>query len=160
LQIESHLVLRREASIIAGIEKKYNSHQRTSRTAIQDSPMRYRKLRIAWSVGCGIACVLLIVLWVRSYGDTDPIEFIGVPIWSLKGTLIAYDPVPKPMILGQNEIVLGNEWIELAIWQPMAGAIAFALVPWLRWRFSLRTLLIATTLIAIVLGVIAYAVGS
>ena len=29
--------------------------------------MRFRKLRIAWSVGCGIACVLLIVLWVRSY---------------------------------------------------------------------------------------------
>ena len=29
--------------------------------------MRYRKLRIAWSVVMGIACVLLIVLWVRSY---------------------------------------------------------------------------------------------
>ena len=29
--------------------------------------MRFRKLRIAWSVACGIACVLLIVLWVRSY---------------------------------------------------------------------------------------------
>ena len=29
--------------------------------------MRYRKLRIAWSVGCGLAAVLLIVLWVRSY---------------------------------------------------------------------------------------------
>ena len=29
--------------------------------------MRFRKLRIAWSVTWGIACVLLIVLWVRSY---------------------------------------------------------------------------------------------
>jgi hypothetical protein len=29
--------------------------------------MRFRKLRIAWSVFWGIACVLLIVLWVRSY---------------------------------------------------------------------------------------------
>jgi hypothetical protein len=28
--------------------------------------MRYRKLRMAWSVGCGIACALLIVFWVRS----------------------------------------------------------------------------------------------
>ena len=26
-------------------------------------PIRYRKLRIAWSVGCGILCLLLIVLW-------------------------------------------------------------------------------------------------
>src|SRR6476469_3147947 len=30
-----------------------------------------RKLRIAWSVGCAIACVLLIVLWVRSYWRKD-----------------------------------------------------------------------------------------
>src|SRR4051794_30713435 len=29
--------------------------------------MIFRKLRIAWSVGCGIACVLLMLLWVRSY---------------------------------------------------------------------------------------------
>src|SRR2546423_1121564 len=29
--------------------------------------MRFRKLRIAWSVVCGIACVLLIALWLRSY---------------------------------------------------------------------------------------------
>ena len=29
--------------------------------------MKYRKLRIAWSIGCGMLCLLLIVLWVRSY---------------------------------------------------------------------------------------------
>jgi hypothetical protein len=29
--------------------------------------MRFRKLGIAWSVGCGIVCLLMIVLWVRSY---------------------------------------------------------------------------------------------
>ena len=29
--------------------------------------MRYRKLRIAWSVGWGLLAVLLCVLWVRSY---------------------------------------------------------------------------------------------
>jgi hypothetical protein len=28
---------------------------------------RFRKLRIAFSAVCGIACVLLIALWVRSY---------------------------------------------------------------------------------------------
>src|ERR1700704_4674786 len=40
--------------------------------------MRFRKLRIAWSVGCAIACVLLVVLWVRSYewldGFTVPVS--------------------------------------------------------------------------------------
>jgi hypothetical protein len=29
--------------------------------------MRFRKLRIAWSVFCGVTCVLLIALWVQSY---------------------------------------------------------------------------------------------
>jgi hypothetical protein len=33
--------------------------------------MQYLKLRIAWSLGCGILCLLLIVLWVRSYWWND-----------------------------------------------------------------------------------------
>src|SRR6266550_2296875 len=36
--------------------------------------MRYRKLRIAFSATCLIACVLLIVLWVRSYWWNDGIS--------------------------------------------------------------------------------------
>ena len=35
------------------------------------TPMRFRKLRIAWSVVCVVACVLLIVLWVRSLQWAD-----------------------------------------------------------------------------------------
>jgi hypothetical protein len=35
------------------------------------SRIRFRKLRIAWSVLCGTLCVLLIVLWVRSYKTAD-----------------------------------------------------------------------------------------
>ena len=31
---------------------------------------------------------------------------------------------------------------------------ALAAIPWIRWRFSLRTLLIATTLVAAALGTI------
>ena len=33
--------------------------------------MRYRKLRITWTVFCGIACVLLLALWARSYWWMD-----------------------------------------------------------------------------------------
>src|ERR1041385_2708148 len=36
--------------------------------------MRFRKLRIAWSVVWGLACVLLIVLWVRSYWRGDYLQ--------------------------------------------------------------------------------------
>jgi hypothetical protein len=44
--------------------------------AALDAPRRrFRKLRIAWSAGCGIACALLIVLWRASYhshATTEP----------------------------------------------------------------------------------------
>jgi hypothetical protein len=33
--------------------------------------MRFRKLRIVFSAMCGVACLLLIVLWVRSYWHFD-----------------------------------------------------------------------------------------
>src|SRR5262245_57044820 len=43
-------------------EQKLIPYQRTTSTA-----MRFRKLRVAWSVVGGTATVLLVVLWVRSY---------------------------------------------------------------------------------------------
>jgi hypothetical protein len=36
-----------------------------------DGPVRFRSLRIAWSVMLGIPCLLLIAMWVRSYWWTD-----------------------------------------------------------------------------------------
>jgi hypothetical protein len=35
--------------------------------------MKYRKLRIAWPVGWGVVCLLLVALWVRSYRTEDTI---------------------------------------------------------------------------------------
>ena len=43
-------------------------------------------------------------------------------------------------------------------WCPVLASMILAVIPWLRWRFSLRTLLIATTLVAVVLGIIVWAV--
>ena len=40
-------------------------------------------------------------------------------------------------------------------WLAVAICAAISAAPWLRFRFSLRTLLIATTLVAVVLGLIA-----
>jgi hypothetical protein len=39
-------------------------------------------------------------------------------------------------------------------WVLVLLSAVFAALPWLPWKFSLRTLLIATTLIAVVLGLI------
>src|SRR5690349_16513123 len=35
------------------------------------SDMKYRKLRLAWSVAWGVVAVLLCILWVRSYWSLD-----------------------------------------------------------------------------------------
>ena len=63
---------------------------------------------------------------------------------------------------------LGFEWnwfadgviASVPFWFAVLIAAIFAAVPWLRWRFSLRTLLIATTLVAVMLGLIVWAAKS
>lgn len=42
-------------------------------------------------------------------------------------------------------------------WSPILFFATLAATPWIHWRFSLRTLLIFTTLVAVVLGVIVWA---
>jgi hypothetical protein len=149
--------------------------------------MRFRKLRIAWSVGCAIACVLLIVLWVRSYSWVDTVYVnIGVKafkIESAKGSLILIHNPNGPWGISSQTL---DEWSSrreslqmfmrsmyqkknapspvatfatLPHWFPVLLSAVFAAVPWIRWstRFTLRTLLIATTLVAMVLGLVVWA---
>src|SRR3954471_23472340 len=56
-----------------------------------NSGMRFRKLRIAWSVVWGLACVLLVVLWVRSHRPqpterwyTTPAVFVNQKLYAVK----------------------------------------------------------------------------
>src|SRR6476620_7609681 len=61
--------------------------------------MRFRKLRIAWSVMCGIACVLLIVLWVRSYWWSEGIEYkrplrVSYVAWESGGLFLVTNSLP------------------------------------------------------------------
>jgi hypothetical protein len=55
-----------------------------------------------------------------------------------------------------------DDWVLVCTyWIPTLLTTALSVVPWLgkiRWRYSLRTLLIATTLVAVVLGLIVWAV--
>jgi hypothetical protein len=156
--------------------------------------MRFRKLRIAWSVGWGIACVLLVVLWVRSYWWCDQIcKDISPALYTLcystEGEIELYW-YPDPNEVSKNGTgwqvfhVPGEDWsrlngymtaldrvnggfptrnfeftkhgLKIPIWFLSLVAAASAAVPWLSWRYSLRTLLIATTLVAVVLGTIAW----
>jgi hypothetical protein len=147
--------------------------------------MTYRKLRIAWSVLCGMLCLLLVVLWVRSYLYHDIVALSwnskqGIRIdavsggatfmyidWRSRGNLKAWSVVSLSLdkfqffpISGDDEVIAGLLFqrltdgyvVILPFWffTPMTGIAAA--IPWL-WRFSLRTLLIGMTLIAILLGI-------
>ena len=138
--------------------------------------MKYRKLRIAWSVMWGLAAVLLIALSVRS---RDHFDDVGLAM-SAQGRLYLS---PKVNLLPLDEKGAAVETYKhfdgkittIHVWNgkltPRAGTgpvipywplvlvtSLLTVAPLIRRRFSLRTLLIATTLVAVVLGAIVYAV--
>jgi hypothetical protein len=152
--------------------------------------MRFRKLRIAWSVACGIACVLLIVLWVRSYYVTDRIVIVRssvgtVRAYSAAGQLITIattsavqtkppeiwpngggtriiDPPLDFIIYPEFGFAAGRltnaSYFQLPHWFLVTVFAMLTTLPWLQSRFTLRTLLIVTTLVAVVLGLIVWSV--
>ena len=144
-----------------------------------------RYLRIAFSATCLIACVLLIALWMRSYWWMDRIEgmtlqgakvtqifkcsslrgqitVVAVPtlrsIWS--ANLWRQRPFPAERCEGEPYGVLGfySDEIHRSVphWFPFTVVAILSVAPWIRWRFSLRTLLIATTLVGVILGFVVW----
>jgi hypothetical protein len=149
--------------------------------------MKYRKLRIAWSVGWGVLAVLLCVLWVRSYYRRESLNRVNnsnvqTVISSSFGSLMfnRFDlnllesflpPKAHGWLYRKYELRTGyaeppfsfiwnaSEWrIAVPHWFVLCILAALATSPWIRWRFSLRTLLIATTLVAVLLGAMMWAV--
>ena len=147
--------------------------------------MRFRKLRTAWSVGWALATVLLIVLWVRSYWRHDCVDALGnnliaTNIGSNCGELY-YSQIDWNFDVGAAHSAghgwryqslppfaqETNHWLSLvntsAIfrigmphWFLFVLNFALAATPWLRWRFTLRTLLVATTPVASGPGIIVW----
>ena len=136
-------------------------------------------LRIAFSATCLIACVLLIVLWVRSYWYEDSVWYtdrniVVSGVLSIPGSIVFQHlqmsgtdkhgwnfktkRVPTQIVSGWKwEHDPGHLSVPVPTWFLCGLVISFGVIPWLRWRFSLRTLLIATTLVAVVLGLIVWA---
>jgi hypothetical protein len=169
--------------------------------------MKCRKLRIAWSVACGVLCLLLIVLWVRSYWWNDrvycplnstPRMLIGASLWGritvgavvlpkddlsprgwartseYVGHVVSYEEEQDPFFeyLKRKFFEYLNDKFEYQMSEKNGGYIRFphwlpllalatlsvpAALPWLRWRFSLRALLIGMTVVAAILGVAIWA---
>jgi hypothetical protein len=143
-----------------------------------------RYVRFAFAAFCGVACMLLIVLWLRSFdaattyygrvGRTQAVELI-----SQRGFtgLVLFDPsiAPHPYRarwgLKTDKLTLAEPHWDFGI-RTQSDRYLQLMVPWrfivlivaasafvsltIRWRFSLRTMLIATTVIAVALGGIAF----
>jgi hypothetical protein len=123
--------------------------------------MRFRKLRIAWSIAWGILCLFLIALWVRSYTWDDLLGFPcpatrGVEINSLKGRVLAtvYETSNTILLRGVDLRCIPDT--NYLLWFLVTLSAAIAAVPWLPTRFSLRTLLIASTLAAVATAFVAW----
>jgi ABC-type glycerol-3-phosphate transport system permease component len=144
-----------------------------------------RRTRIAVSVFFGLLTVVLCVLWVRSY-TTEAIVTIGISpgpgfmVGSSGGELsvarfgriggsvsrglcawenryegrLAWEGSPFNEILGLR---FGSFFVAVPHCIAVAMTAAASAGSLVRWRFSLRTLLFATTLIAVALGLIAWA---
>jgi hypothetical protein len=144
--------------------------------------MKYRKLQITWSVAWGIACLLSIALWVRScwwveivYVPLSGNRVVGVGILPGSVGVGISDPnigMPSPdrylvepveywlpqdrqhsRFWGFFEIRAGSVFVP--IWLVLVTIASIGTIPWLRqlpYQFSLRSLLIAMTLVAVGLG--------
>jgi hypothetical protein len=78
----------------------------SSEQAAPDAPRRrFRKLRIAWSVGWSIICLLLIALWIRSYRGGDYLYWNyayhrSIVVGSTRGQIVYYS---GPFTIGRSD---------------------------------------------------------
>jgi len=139
--------------------------------------MKYCKLRIAWSVVCGLLGLLLIALWVRNYHAMLAADSYLVTLnhrlmqeqfqldnlrSSIKGGPSRQSASQQFKIArvqqeiaqyraAQQQQSLLKSVIEQH-WFLLLLASSLAAVPWIRRQYSLRTLLAGMTLVAVVLG--------
>jgi hypothetical protein len=146
-------------------------------------------LRIAVTALSLTTCVLLIAMWVRSYGRVekllwtyqspkavriiwsagriqaetatdDPIEITSSALGTFDWREPTFNSAPLPVETRYSlDFALHSLDADksVPIGFPILFAATLAALPWLRCRFSLRTLLIATTLVAVALGIVVVA---
>lgn len=158
---------------------------------VEVRPMRYRKLRITWSVCWAVISVLFVVAWVRSYSWEDAITAPGDGsrrLGSAEGWMTIRWTEPRWKEMRRKPSFQLTKWqvvsrpveerdqryarmrvqsrpaqlgfvdagaVQFPYWLPLIVCIGMFVAPWIQ-RFSLRTLLIATTAIALVLGLLVW----
>ena len=144
-----------------------------------------RTLRIATSAVIGVLCVLQVALWIRSYCWDESLNWrispnenvhlgsdVGV-FYLGKATLSPWR-APHPTYSRDEAGQYANKYelirrptylVDSTSWQLRNPLLAIVLLtatsatfPWFKWRFSLRTLLIAIALVSIVMAAVVVAV--
>jgi hypothetical protein len=144
---------------------------------------KYHKLRIAVSTVFGILCILLIALWIRSLTWASTLQGVlgseRLQFTSEDGRLaVLIFPNIQSRNFPRRDWTITDGWSAdtnhpqfqnwrlgkmrpkgvfavVSWWFVVLILAMLAAAPWIRWRFSIRTLLIVTTLVAVVLGLIA-----
>ena len=145
---------------------------------VKPTPRYRRVLRITWTVACVFVAVALVAFWVRSYSYGDLVmrtqRSNTMGCYSSWGNLAfvyledTYDDPPGTWLRSSSPVTADSQpfpptWLfrwsandfVIPYWFPTLTATflaAFAAKPWLACAFSLRTLLIATTLLSVLLG--------
>src|SRR6476620_12287684 len=119
-------------------------------------------LRITWTAFWGIAAILLIALWVRSYWTLEIINPRGHEVWIARGRLIidetwlpssappasstTVQPTSNGVFISQVTVKTSDAagtGLNVPIGVSTLAAALLSAVPWITHRFSLRSLLIA-----------------
>lgn len=145
-----------------------------------------RLLRIAWTASWGIAAVALCVLWARSYWRADfthrsaPINIFSIDGRVLIGgkleTVAIRNPTPAraanpPKMNATSRLGFYSAstegWVftfadagaAIPYWSCLLVVAAISAVVWLPRNFSLRTLLLAITLLSFLLGLVVWSLN-
>jgi hypothetical protein len=152
----------------------------------ESSGMKFRKLRIAFSVTCGIACVLLVAIWIESQYFLRSIHGRNTRHYqTARGFFLVYELTAHRPVGWQSSRIDFKDWTpdnvinfpmwgttdmtntasekrvaKIPLWYFASFFAVGAVLPWLPWsnRFSVRTLLITITVVAIGIGLIAWLV--
>jgi hypothetical protein len=140
--------------------------------------IRFRKLRIGWSICCGVAVVLMVVLWLRSYIWNDHLSIRTGAARHSNVVLLSNWGFLQALFNQTIDIPNGIEYRKQPAWErtdvgfewrgdgaikipdlfPITIALMCGFAPWIHWslRFSIRTILFCMAVLAMTLGAFVY----
>ena len=163
------------AAMLAGLIGCGIGHSRTA-IAKMTRERTIRVLRIITSAVFGVLCLLCITFWVPSYRNMYAVGISGNSVATINGRFLFNGALLRTdgSVNADSRYRLGRltvttapagrytpmgRGLSIPTWLAVLATAAFTVMPWIHWsrRFSLWTLLITTTLVALALGAVVIA---